>query len=542
GRVLFRNTRQAIKGFPERLPLPSPLPPPPEYLSLEINASDSPQWLLSPEIAWQEHREAPAAHWTQIDPRLDWLKNQLLSIRPEKVLVITSSRQTAMEIAELLRLKAGILAAAFHEGLSIIERDRAAAYFADTEAGAQVLVCSEIGSEGRNFQFAHHLVLFDLPLNPDLLEQRIGRLDRIGQKYPVKIHVPYMEGTPQALMYHWYDQGLKAFNRPCHTGAAVFDQVSQELLAALRHMDSDPAELIQRSAGIHAGLNEALEKGRDRLLEYNSCRPVVAERLLQSARKEDQTSNLPAYMDRVFDSFGVHSEEHSTGSLILTPAENMLTAFPHLPEDGLTITFSRQIALANEDRQFLTWSHPMVISAMDLILSNELGNTAVAAFKHPQYAPGTLLVECNYLIDSASSHGLEISKHLPPTLLRIVIDERGTNHATVLQQELIENSLTQIDRQTAKKIIKLKQTEIKQQLDKSNALASRLTPELVSGIRREAVSTLESEINRLRELARVNPNIRREEIEYFEHRLLQTEKMLDSALPRLDAVRVLVAA
>ena len=70
--------------------------------------------------------------------------------------------------------------ALFHEDLSLIQRDRNAAYFADQE-GAQILLCSEIGSEGRNFQFAHHLVLFDLPLNPELLEQRIGRLDRIGQ-------------------------------------------------------------------------------------------------------------------------------------------------------------------------------------------------------------------------------------------------------------------------------------------------------------------------------------------------------------------------
>jgi ATP-dependent helicase HepA len=50
------------------------------------------------------------------------------------------------------------------------------------KSGANILLCSEIGSEGRNFQFSHNLVLYDLPLNSDLLEQRIGRLDRIGQK------------------------------------------------------------------------------------------------------------------------------------------------------------------------------------------------------------------------------------------------------------------------------------------------------------------------------------------------------------------------
>ena len=59
---------------------------------------------------------------------------------------------------------------------------QAAAYFAEESYGAQILLCSEIGSEGRNFQFASDLILFDLPANPDVLEQRIGRLDRIGQE------------------------------------------------------------------------------------------------------------------------------------------------------------------------------------------------------------------------------------------------------------------------------------------------------------------------------------------------------------------------
>ena len=95
-----------------------------------------------------------------------------------------------------------------------------AAYFADEEFGAQVLICSEIGSEGRNFQFAHHLVLFDLPSHPDLLEQRIGRLDRIGQKHIIELHVPYLETSPQERLFQWYHEALNAFLNTCPTGNA----------------------------------------------------------------------------------------------------------------------------------------------------------------------------------------------------------------------------------------------------------------------------------------------------------------------------------
>ncbi len=68
----------------------------------------------------------------------------------------------------VLRLHAGVRTAMFHEGISLLERDQRG-FFAGESYGAQILLCSEIGSEGRNFQFASDLVLFDLPANPDVL-------------------------------------------------------------------------------------------------------------------------------------------------------------------------------------------------------------------------------------------------------------------------------------------------------------------------------------------------------------------------------------
>ena len=115
---------------------------------------------------------------------------------------------TAQHLVQVLREKEGIRAALFHEGMSIVERDRAAAYFAEEE-GAQVLVSSAIGSEGRNFQFSHCLVLFDLPPNPDALEQAIGRLDRIGQQQDIDIYQPYIKDSSDELLARWYHEGLE---------------------------------------------------------------------------------------------------------------------------------------------------------------------------------------------------------------------------------------------------------------------------------------------------------------------------------------------
>ena len=110
-----------------------------------------------------------------------------------KVLVFTESRDTLDSLqAELSR--EGTEALGYHGDLPLLERDRQVARFRDPE-GPKVLICTEVGGEGRNFQFAHHLVHYDLPWSPSTVEQRIGRLDRIGQAHPVDIHVFDPAGT-----------------------------------------------------------------------------------------------------------------------------------------------------------------------------------------------------------------------------------------------------------------------------------------------------------------------------------------------------------
>ncbi|SUI39253.1 RNA polymerase-associated protein rapA [Serratia marcescens] len=145
--------------------------------------------------------------------------------------MICAKADTALQLEQVLREREAIRAAVFHEGLSIIERDRAAAYFASEEEGAQVLLCSEIGSEGRNFQFASQLVMFDLPFNPDLLEQRIGRLDRIGQNARYPDHGALTWSTPhRPVLGRWFHEGLDAFEHTCPTGRTIYDSCYEQLI------------------------------------------------------------------------------------------------------------------------------------------------------------------------------------------------------------------------------------------------------------------------------------------------------------------------
>jgi len=556
GRVLFRNTRAAVKGFPDRKMTSYALPLPADYID-PTDVTDT-QLLLCPELLHQstEQSAKQAQHtqkiqqeyWTQIDPRVDWLSDQLKQLRPNKVLVITADAGTVLDLADALRSRTGTHAAVFHEGMSIVERDRAAAYFADHEDGSQMLICSEIGSEGRNFQFAHHLILFDLPLNPDLLEQRIGRLDRIGQTETVKIHVPYLENSAQAVMLHWYHDGLNAFEHTCPAGHNVFVEVKQRLIDALHDVGTlnntktCTDELISYTKKYHHELNEALHRGRDRLLEYNSCRTQIANEIKGRALLADANTELPEYLDAVFDCYGIDIDEGINNSIIIRPGHHMqANSFPGLPEDGMTLTYDRTAALTFEDMHFMTWEHPLVNGTLDMILSNERGNTAVTAIKYSGVKPGTMLVECLYVLESASSEKLQSNRYLPPTTIRIVVDQQNNDHESALSHEFISETRSRINAETANKIIRMHAQEVRQLVASSEKMAHKQAPEILESAHKQTKQTLQKEINRLKALRQVNPNVRDEEIQFFEAQWVALNQVLDSANLRLDAIRILVA-
>ena len=548
GRVLFRNTRAAVKGFPQRQLHGYPLQLPLEYaMALELvndNGLSSPQLLLCPELLYQASDIDGQTDWTLLDPRVRWLADQLKKLRPAKVLVIAASADTAIELATALRIKEGIHAAVFHEDMNIVERDRAAAFFANEEDGSQVLICSEIGSEGRNFQFAHHMVMFDLPLNPDLLEQRIGRLDRIGQTDTIQIHAPYLQDSAQEVMFQWYHQGLSAFEQTCPAGHSIFSQVKEPLIEALQQLsnnaESDLNKLISTTQALLSEINEALHNGRDRLLEYNSCRPHVAQALHDKAVKQDQPAQLLEYLEQVFDCYGVDMEEHTQQSYLVRPGEKMQTSFPGLLDEGMIITCDRETALANEDMHYITWEHPMTDGAMDMVLSSELGNTAMVSAKLKGLKPGSLLLECLYVLESSGRSQLQSSRHLPPTVIRALVDASGRDYSQNIDGAAIQLASQKVDRNTTSQVMRAYSEQLRGMVKLADVAANKQVPELLANANRHGKQTLEREVNRLKALQQHNPNIRDEEIQFFELQLEALIAALNSSSPRLDATRVII--
>ncbi|WP_417567172.1 RNA polymerase-associated protein RapA [Marinobacter sp.] len=532
GRVLFRNTRAAIQGFPERHPTPVPLSCPEMYEG-QVSGIQG----LAPE------QLVPEEQWLADDPRVAWLEKKLASLRPAKVVVICARAETAMALERYLQLRAGIRSAAFHEHLSLLERDRAAAYFADSEQGAQALICSEIGSEGRNFQFAHHLVLFDLPANPDLLEQRIGRLDRIGQTEAIDIHIPYLQGTSQEVQFRWFHEGLNAFAESCAVGVAVQENVQEQWRKAVDGDIDATDELVRASAEESRRLKTLLQNGRDALIELNSCRRDVAEDLITAIEEEEGEVRVRDYMMEAFDILGVDVEDHADHSDILRPGEQYQAGHvAELPEDGITVTWDRQNALEREDLAFMSWEHPMVTGVMDSVTSSGLGKAALASLSVKALPAGTLLMEALFTVHCPAPDALQLTRYLPVSPLRLLVDVNGKELSGALPHDRLNDLCSNIRRRTAQAIVPQIRPQVETMVDHVERLSEPHLEPMKSQALDQLAATFEPEIRRLKALQKVNPAIREEEINYFRDQFEAARDAIGHASLALEGIRVIVTA
>ena len=552
GRVLFRNTRAAIKGFPKRNVHLLPMEIPSQYttsmrVSGMIGGKMTPEAramkMLYPEEIFQEF-EGEESSWWQFDSRVNWLLEKIQEKRSEKILVIASRASTALQLEQALREREGIRATVFHEGMSILERDKAAAYFAQEEGGAQVLICSEIGSEGRNFQFANQLVMFDLPFNPDLLEQRIGRLDRIGQQRDIDIHVPYLKGTSQAILARWFDEGLNAFGETCPTGRTVYDKYAENLIEMLASGNTEQLdEVIEESAKLNQSLKSDLEKGRDRLLEMHSNGGEKAAEIAEKIASTDGDTNLVTFALSLFDTIGLNQDDKGENALVVTPSEHMMVpSYPGLPYEGATITFDRDTALSREDMNFISWEHPMIQGGIDLLLSEGVGTSAVSLLKNKALPVGTILLELVYLVDAQAPKRSGISQFLPKTPIRLMMDGRGNDLSSQVEFEGFNRQLSPVNRHLASKLVNSVQADIHKLIEAGEAQVLPKVEEVREQAQKEMQANLNGELERLQALKAVNPNIRDEELQVIETQIEELTGYIAKAQVQLDSLRLIVVS
>jgi len=245
---------------------------------------------------------------------------------------------------------------------------------------------------------------------------------------------------------------------------------------------------------------------------------------------------LPSFLEQMCDVYGIIQQDHSHHCFILRPGDHMLTSyFPHLPEDGLTYTCRRDIAVARDDVQFFTWEHPLVVGALDLILSEEHGNSNVAYVENHNFETGDFYFQAQYTLDCQAPKALQIQRYLPAEGLHIAVDPEG--NIEYLEPDYLDFP-EDLKRSTASGLVKRVEAGIKKSLQiAKDAAEAQLPKQLAIGAKRMATE-LDGEIFRLQELQKTNRNIRDSEIELLQQKKTALQQAISQANYKMDSIRI----
>ncbi len=313
------------------------------------------------------------------DPRVAWLARSGRAWRrkEEKTLVFVAERETLellrRELSERAQLKTGV----FHEDLEKGRRDIEVAQFR-LDSGPSILISTECGGEGRNFEFCDRLVLFDLPWSPALVEQRIGRLDRIGRDKPVEI------------VYFRPELGLGAAIAALYEKSGLFEEPLGGLERELRRVHDLIAELAleegeaapERLDAVIASAREAqaqVDDAAHAALHREEFRPDMAESILARV-PEDLESLAEDVVLASAECLGLGYEEQrgrGTWSFELGTGA-LVESLPGVPQGFSYLgTFDRAAAVENEMIDFYASGHPFVEGVLAELEDSRRGRVAL---------------------------------------------------------------------------------------------------------------------------------------------------------------------
>ena len=310
------------------------------------------------------------------DARLHWLLQQapLWRRAGEKTLVFVAHRETLEMLRTAFSNLAQLATGVFHEELSPARRDTEVARFGEPE-GPSLLVSTECGGEGRNFEFCRRLVLFDLPWKPSVVEQRIGRLDRIGRRIPVEI-VYFRPSAGIGRDVVGLFEALGIFRDPV---AGLEPQLAR-VESALEEIAIDPtaslsddrcASLVADAAAARTRIQEAAYQQ----LHRDPYRQEMAAGILRRVPAELDALNQQVVLDACA-SLGF-TIAHPRGRRVFSielGREALVDSLPGVRSGSAYVgTFDREEAVENETIDFFASGHPLVEGVLDHYEESHLG-------------------------------------------------------------------------------------------------------------------------------------------------------------------------
>ncbi|MBU2627626.1 MAG: hypothetical protein KKE61_03325 [Proteobacteria bacterium] len=475
------------------------------------------------------------------DPRICCLLE--LIKHKNKLLVICSTKEKVAAIEKAIATHLSIDVAKFDETMTLLQRDRNAVWFSK-ETGARILICSEIGSEGRNFQFVHHLFLFDLPRNPELLEQRIGRVDRIGQKNTIQIHVPFVLGSAYEILARWYMDGLNLFNKNRNGVHLIFKEFEPLLADLFRQSKAGTAveeslldKLILQTKSFCIKVDKQLDQGKNILLEMNSFKPESAKKIIRHIVQTETKKDLDALLIPILDHYGIETNFFDTTEFTLNSTGLTDEKFPVPANLSKAMTFNRKTAIVRDDIDFFSWDHPFVLNTFEYFITTNAGSCASAVLKGQNH-PGIWL-ETVFILECVAPLHLNLERYLIPDPIRIVVDHEGTDITLKKPVSALSKTVVQDQSHWFMDIEELRQVLIPSMIEKSVSIAGMHSEVMIKKGKTRIKKILGKEVTRLIELKKINPDIRKEEIQLAQTRMTSALDHLSTARLRMDALRLI---
>jgi ATP-dependent helicase HepA len=342
-------------------------------------------------------RELARLAWVA-DPRVSWLARQARAWKAcgEKTLVFVARRETLEGLRTALSRRGHVATGVFHEDLSPVQRDIEVAQFR-LASGPSMLVSTECGGEGRNFEFCHRLVMFDLPWNPTVVEQRIGRLDRIGRTLPVEIvYFKPPSGLGRVVVEVLEATGL--FREPLGGLDRELALVEEAIAsAALDGAGPVTAADFERVVDEARAARDRVRRAAYHQLHREPYRPEMAEFILKSV-----PSNLEALTEEVVraccERLNLQVDEHPSRNTVSVElgVQALVETLPGVPAgSGFVGTFSRETAVEDEQVDFFASGHPLVEGLLAELEDSPRGRAVVLQVDGPEAGFGLLALYRN---------------------------------------------------------------------------------------------------------------------------------------------------
>lgn len=300
---------------------------------------------------------------------LDTVRPILESDSTEKVLIFTQFRETQTYLQDLFR-REGYQVALFHGergSSSYRKRDEFQRFKKDPRV--RIMISTEVGGEGLNFQFCHVMFNYDLPWNPMRIEQRIGRLDRIGQAHDVHIYNFLLEGTLDARILTVLQDRIRLFEETIgNLDPILGEDLERDITAILL---ADEAQADRRLAGFEEHTERRIREARaaeeklaDFIMDVRSFRRDTVNEIL-GRRPPVSNQEIKAFVRAFLDRYPHDSllEPEGDGIISITvPA-----AFREQCKELFSIdlweeykgTFDPKTAIKEDTIDFFAFGHPL---------------------------------------------------------------------------------------------------------------------------------------------------------------------------------------